>query len=39
MTKTAANTNDAVSPGAVNDKTDESKRQTSNGPHKSPTRE
>jgi hypothetical protein len=36
MTKTAAKTMEAESPGAVRDKMIESKRQTSKGPHKSP---
>ena len=36
MTKTAANTKDAVSPGAVKDSTEDRRRQTKRGPHKSP---
>lgn len=36
MTKTAANTNDAESPGAVILKIVDKVKQTSNGPHKSP---
>ena len=36
ITKTAANTKLAVSPGAVNERTEERRRHTNNGPHKSP---
>jgi hypothetical protein len=36
ITKTAANTMDAVSPGAVKLRMVERRRQTSSGPHRSP---
>ena len=36
ITKTAAKTNEALSPGAVSDKMHDSSKQINRGPHKSP---
>ncbi len=36
ITKTAANTNEALSPGAVSDKMHDNNKQISKGPHRSP---